>query len=77
MFRRSLRRPHAYHFSKPSAYCKVVIVVELQSLECIICGIFTELFTIVKTTLAPCYGLMFFFNTKPLVSSTVISCIIS
>ena len=32
-----------YHFSKPSAYCKVVTVAELQSVEYIICGLFTKL----------------------------------
>jgi len=55
MFRRSLLHPHSYHFSKPSA----VTVFELQSVECIICGIFTELLTIIKIILARCYGLIF------------------
>jgi len=63
MLRRSLRRPNRVLFlslTKPSAYCKVVAVVESQNMKCIICGVFTELLTIIKTILARCYDLKVF-----------------
>jgi hypothetical protein len=37
------------HFSKASAFCNAVTVVELQSVKCIVCGFFTEFFTVIKT----------------------------
>jgi hypothetical protein len=64
MFRRSLRHPKRELFlslSKPSAYCKVA-VVEVQSIRYVICGLFTELLTIIETILARCYGLTVFFK---------------
>ena len=45
MFRRSQLHPQGELLSllKPSAYCKVVTMVELQGVECIICGIFYKI----------------------------------
>jgi aspartate/glutamate racemase len=37
------------HFSKASAFCAVIRIVELQSVQCVICGCFTELFAVSKT----------------------------
>jgi len=34
--------PSSYHFLKPSTYCQVVTMVELQSMKCIVCGFFTN-----------------------------------
>ena len=62
MSRRSLRPSQRGFLSllKTICYCKIVIKAELQSMKCIICAFFTELFTIIKAILAPCYGLIFF-----------------
>lgn len=60
MYRRPLCHPQGELFitSNPSAYCKVVALVELQSMKCIVYGFFfRKLFTIIKTILFRSYGL--------------------
>jgi len=44
MYRRPLCHPQGELFitSNPSAYCKVVALVELQSMKCIVYGVFLE-----------------------------------
>jgi hypothetical protein len=46
MFWHSLRHPQGELFSKPSAYCKGVTMVELQSMKLSYVGFFTQLFTV-------------------------------
>jgi hypothetical protein len=60
MFWHSLHHPEGELFSKPSAYCKVVTMVELQSMILSYVGFFTKLFTIIKTILSHSYGLQVF-----------------
>jgi hypothetical protein len=63
MFWRSLGHPQGELSSllKTICYRKIVVMVELQSKKCSICGCFTELFTIIETIQARCYDLKFVF----------------
>jgi len=62
MFWRSLGHPQEELLSllKTICYRKIVIMIELQSKKCSLCGYFTELFTIIKTIQARGFGLKFF-----------------
>ena len=50
---------NSYLFSKPSAYFKVVTLVDLQCTKYIICVFFTKLFTIITKILSLNHGLNF------------------
>ena len=60
----AILREQSYRFSKSSAYLELSTVVELESTKYITYGFFTEIFTIIKTVFARCYGLKFLKNIK-------------
>jgi hypothetical protein len=64
MFRHSLLHPQGVLLSllKPPANCKVVIMVELQGVECIICGIFYKIAVNITTK-------QYYFNCKQFVKN--------
>lgn len=53
-----------FSFLRTICCCKIVTLLQLQSMKYIICGGFTESFTAIQIILARCCGLKVFFNIE-------------